>query len=396
MPHYRAFSGAFLTQFVVIGLLFAFGVLFKEFEDEFGWSRTLLSSCSAIAFFIMGILALFAGHLSDKFGPKMVLIVSGIGYGSGFVLMSLVEKPWQILLIFAIFVGLGMGTHDVVPLSTVARWFNKRRGLVTGLTKVGTSIGQMIIPPFTAYLIINYGLKNSLIILGIIASTILVFAALLMSHPPHTETNEKKVLRNGIKSENRSSRTFKKLCAIQFLFFPTLMTVPTHIAVYGIDIGMTFSQAALLLTTIGASSIFGRLAIGVFLDFMGSRNAYILCFLPIIFSLIGFLGLTNHKLLFFLMAIYGFGHGGLFAVVSPTVAGYFGMQEHGALFGTILFCGTISGAIGPILAGYAFDRFGNYEISFIVLTLSMAIGLVLILTLPSWQKDAPKMQKKSQ
>ena len=96
------------------------------------------------------------------------------------------------------------------------------------------------------------------------------------------------------------------------------------------------------------------------------------------------------------MAIYGFGHGGLFAVVSPTVAGYFGMQEHGALFGTILFCGTISGAIGPILTGYAFDRFGNYEISFIVLTLSMAIGLVLILTLPSWQIDDPKMQKKSQ
>ena len=82
------------------------------------------------------------------------------------------------------------------------------------------------------------------------------------------------------------------------------------------------------------------------------------------------------------MAIYGVGHGGLFAVVSPTVAGYFGMEEHGTLFGTILFFGTIGGAMGPILTGYAFDQFGNYYIGFTVLALFIAIGIALVLTLP--------------
>ena len=85
------------------------------------------------------------------------------------------------------------------------------------------------------------------------------------------------------------------------------------------------------------------------------------------------------------MAIYGVGHGGLFAIVSPTVAGYFGMKEHGALFGTILFFGTISGAIGPILIGYAFDQFGNYNAGFTVLALLIAFGLTLVMTLPKWQ-----------
>ena len=49
--------------------------------------------------------------------------------------MSQVTQPWQIVLIFTTFIGLGMGTHDVVTLSTVARWFQKGRGVVTGLAK---------------------------------------------------------------------------------------------------------------------------------------------------------------------------------------------------------------------------------------------------------------------
>ncbi len=374
---------------MVIGLLFAFGVLFKEFENEYGWTRTLLSSCSAIAFFVMGILALFTGRLSDKYGPRPVLAVTGIGYGIGFVLMSKVTEPWQILFIFATFVGLGMGTHDVVTLSTVARWFDKGRGVITGLTKVGTAIGQMIIPPLTAYLIINYGLQKSLVLLGITASLLLLLAALLMSHPPKTDYADVDTVKKVSNSGARQTRTFKKLCAVQFLFFPTLMTIPLHIAVHGIDLGMAFAQASFLLTTIGASSIIGRLVVGFFLDLMGCRNAYFICFIPILISLVGLLCFTNHSFLFFFMAIYGFGHGGLFAVVSPTVAGYFGIQEHGALFGTILFFGTISGAAGPVLTGYAFDLFGDYNAAFTVLAVLIAIGLALVMTLPKWQPAEP-------
>ncbi|MGB1163917.1 MAG: MFS transporter, partial [Paracoccaceae bacterium] len=88
------------------------------------------------------------------------------------------------------------------------------------------------------------------------------------------------------------------------------------------------------------------------------------------------------------MALYGFGHGGFFSVVSPTVAEYFGMQSHGALFGIILFFGTIGGAIGPILAGMVFDYSGSYDSAFITLAILMALGLILVLTLPKAQAAA--------
>ena len=87
-------------------------------------------------------------------------------------------------------------------------------------------------------------------------------------------------------------------------------------------------------------------------------------------------------LLYGAMLVYGFGHGGLFTVVSPTVAEYFGLRAHGAIFGLILFCGTIGGAIGPVLAGRVFDVTGSYDWAFICLAVLVSLGLLLVLKLP--------------
>ena len=286
MTRYKVFAGACLTQFLVIGFLFSYGVFFSAFEMEFGWSRTLLSSCSALAFFVMGVLAIIAGRLSDRYGPRLVLGFTGLMYGLGFILMSQITQPWQLLMIFVVFIGLGMGTHDVVTLSTVARWFPNGRGFITGLVKLGTAAGQMILPPITAFLILTYGWRSSLVILGLFAAITLLAAAMLMSRPQNAQpTAEQTELTTASFQNAKRSLTFKKLCLIQFLFFPTLMTIPTHIVVYGIDLGMTGAHAALLLTVIGAASMAGRLATGYFQDRLGSQAAYSACFIPILISL---------------------------------------------------------------------------------------------------------------
>ena len=83
-----------------------------------------------------------------------------------------------------------------------------------------------------------------------------------------------------------------------------------------------------------------------------------------------------------MVAVYGFAHGALFVVVSPTAAEYFGMRAHGAIFGTILFFGTLGGSVGPILTGLTFDALGSYQPAFITLALAAALGLGLARTLP--------------
>lgn len=382
---YFVVAGACLTQFTIIGLFFTNGLLMDVFEREFGWSRALVSTATSLGFVVMGVMAMFCGRLSDRFGPRLVLGIAGVSYGIGFALLSQINAPWQMLVIFGLFLGLGMSTHDVVTLSTIARWFKNRRGIMTGITKTGTATGQILVPPLAALLIAAVGWRDAVVMLGLAAILLLMLAAYLIRQPPKpvAPADGSAAPSDGLLfAEARRSGQFWRLCAMQFLFFPTLTTVPLHIVVHGIDMGMTPAVAAWLLSAIGAASIAGRLTIGGFSDRIGGRNAYILCFALLIAALSLLIVIKTPWPLFAVMVLYGIAHGGFFTVVAPTVAEYFGTKAHGAIFGVVLFFGTIGGAVGPVVAGKAFDIFGTYDLAFAGLAGMAVIGLLLAVSLP--------------
>ena len=168
------------------------------------------------------------------------------------------------------------------------------------------------------------------------------------------------------------------------------MTVPVHLAVHGMDLGMTAGRAALLLSVLGAASIAGRLVIGLGADRFGGKRAFISSFIPLIVSLFAFATTTAHLPLFLVVPLYGFAHGGLFTLVSPVVAEYFGMWAHGLIFGIIVFFGTIGGFIGPILSGWVYDLLGSYQPTFIGLGLMVCLGLLVALYLPASTSSGPE------
>lgn len=375
--------GACLTQFTIIGLFVSSGLFFKIFEAEFGWSRTVLSSASALGVLMMGILAMLSGRLSDRYGPRRVLAVNGVAFGVGYILLSQISAEWQLFVIFGVFLGLGFGSHDVVTLSTVARWFEARRGVMTAVVKVGTAIGQVAVPPIVAIMIAGMGWRPAVLTLGIIATVLLLIAAMSMKSPPLRSGVASSVAATGVEfAAARRTRTFWTLCAVQFLFFPTMMTLPLHLPAHGMDLGMTPTLAAGLISVMGASSIAGRLIIGRLLDKIGGRNCYLVSLACLMIALGPISFLTAHLPLFAMVAVYGFAHGALFVVVSPTVAEYFGMRAHGAIFGVVVFFGTIGGSTGPILAGVLFDMTGGYTLAFLSLMAMAALAFLLILTLP--------------
>ncbi|MEZ5934439.1 MAG: MFS transporter [Alphaproteobacteria bacterium] len=383
-PRYAVVFGACLIQFMIIGLLFSYSLFFKTFEEEFGWSRTMLSGAASLAFLMMGLFASFLGHLGDRFGPGPVLATTGLLHGLGFALISQVSEPWHLFLIFGLFIGLGISSHDVVTLSAVARWFDKRRGMMTGVVKTGTAAGQMVLPLLAAFLIAGIGWQSAAMTMGLGAAFFLVSAAMLMKRPPAAEaaTANPATAGGGLRSV-ATSRVFWTLCAVQFLFFPTLTTVPLHIPVHGMDLGMAKTTAAALISTAAGASAVGRLTVGTFSDRIGGKNGYVLCLVPLILSLAGLLLFDRPWLLFLAMAVYGFGHGGLFTIVAPTLAGYFGTRAVGAIFGAVVFFGTIGGAIGPILAGRIFDTTASYMPAFTMLAGMAFLALLLVLSLPS-------------
>ncbi len=391
---YHIVAASFVIQAVCIGPLFTYGVFFKQFQAELGWSRTIISGASSLAFFIMGAGGIIAGRLNDRIGPKIIMVVSGISLGLGYLLMSRMQAPWQLYSLYGIMVGIGFSTHDVITLSTVARWFIKRRGMMSGIVKVGTGAGQLLVPLIAAVLIATYGWRNAYFMIGATALVILVAAALVLHRDPQDkgqlpDGNSAGADGSAAASPNRSiplkkavrKGSFWILCVAEFTIFFCLLTMIVHIVPHATDLGLPPGTAAGVLATIGGVSMLGRISMGTANDKIGGKRSLIICFIILLCGLFWLQIADKAWMLFLFAAVYGFSHGGFFTVMSPTVAEFFGTGSHGLLFGLILFGGTIGGAVGPVLAGRMFDVTGSYQGVFWVLTGLALSGLILILML---------------
>ena len=130
-------GAAVCIQIIAWGLYNSYGVYFNQMLAEFNWPRETISGAFSLTQIVIGISAIFLGSLNDRFGPRVLMTCGGILAGLGFVLMSQIHSVWQLYLFHGVIVGIGLGGTDVVLLSTVARWFVKRRGIMSGSRKDG-------------------------------------------------------------------------------------------------------------------------------------------------------------------------------------------------------------------------------------------------------------------
>jgi MFS family permease len=121
-------------------------------------------------------------------------------------------------------------------------------------------------------------------------------------------------------------------------------------------------------------------------DRIGNKWTLAICYGFLCASLVWLLSADQLWMLFVFAIIYGFAHGGFFAVMSPLIAEFFGTASHGAIFGIMIFVSSIGGAIGPLLAGYVFDHTGSYHMVFLSLPLISIVGLGATLMLRAPQQ----------
>jgi MFS family permease len=391
---YNIVAACFVIQGVMIGSMFAYGVFFRELEIEFGWSRATISGASSLAFVIMGALAIVAGRLNDRIGPRVLITISAVCFGVGYALLSRIDAAWELFLFYGVLAGIGYSTHDVVTLSTITRWFVRRRGMMTGIAKVGTGTGQLLVPLAAASLIAVLGWRHAALIMGSVALLLLVVAAQVMRRDPHgmgQHPDGAEISQSGTLGRAReagltlaeafATRQFWTLCIVQLTVMFCLMTVMIHIVPHATDMGVAPAVAATILSTVGAVSIAGRLTIGTLVDRLGGRRSLMICFVILLASFALLQSFQVGWMLFVFAAVYGFAHGGFFTVMSPTLAEFFGTGSHGVIFGIVLFSGMMGGAAGPLLAGTLFDTSGSYQVVFMILTGMAVVGLLMAYTL---------------
>jgi len=386
---YVIVAAAFFANMVSFGTLLTFGVFFEPLLAEFGWTRAATSGAFSLQFLLQGLFGILAGRLNDKFGPRIVISCCAILSGSGYLLMPHITAIWQLYLFYGVIIGMGMSGGFVPLVSTVARWFVKSRGLMTGIVLSGVGLGTLFMAPMANWLISSYGWRTSYIIIGIIALVGTMLAAQFLKRDP----GEVKLSPYGAEKANMDSLTlqtsgFSLREAIRswqlWILFVTYIcvgfyvySIMVHIDPHAIHLGISPAIAATILGLIGGLTMGGRVLIGSFGDRIGNKSGLILSFSLISIALLWLQFAQEVWMLYLFAALFGFAFGGIAALQPPTVAELFGLRSHGALVGIISFGFTVGAAAGPAIAGYIFDTKGSYDLAFLVCIVLAVLSLIL-------------------
>jgi MFS family permease len=307
--------------------------------------------------------------------------------------MSRINAIWQLYTITGLVLSLGMTGSFAPMLTTTARWFVKRRGLMTGIVLAGAGVGQIVMSPLASIFILNYGWRTSYVIIAVTTLILVIIAAQFIRRDPTKMgllpygANEEELKRQEIEQigftfqEAIRSPKFWMICVIfiGYMFGQTMVMM--HSVAYATDLGYSLIMGANVLVIIGITSVIGKLVMGSAGDRIGNKLVLIITFGMVVIALIWLIIAKNIWQLYLFAAIYGFAYGGLVTQFSPLVAKIFGLASHGVIFGAVTASGVIVGSLGPLLAGYIFDVVGSYQVAFIISAVVSSIALLLILLL---------------
>ncbi len=391
-PGHLMVLAGFLAMVASFGTLYCFGVFFKPVSAQFGWTRAETSAAYSLYMIIHGMVNIIIGRMVDRFNPRLVVAICGIFLGSGYLLMSQITALWQYYLFYSVLVGTGMTVY--LPFfSTVAKSFQKRRGLMTGVVASGIGVGTVIMPPIATQLISSYDWSTSYIIIGCFVLVVIVAAAFFISSRTANTSELSNDAGAAAQTINEKTPGFTVRAAIHtrqfwmfgislFSFMFVQQVVVVHIIPYATDLGISAVSAASIISFIGGLSITGRLGLGGASDRVGTKAAWLIALTSVAISLFWlFLGARELWGFYLFAVIFGFGYGGGAVLQSPMIANLFGLRWHGAIYGMVLFIAMIGGAVGPLIAGGIFDISGNYQIALLITAAVGVMGLALALVL---------------
>lgn len=367
-------AGALMTC-VAIGTLFSLAVFLDPMGADTGWSRAGISGAMTLAFVAMGIAGFAWGALSDRYGPRRVVLAGVVLLGLAAILASRAASLLAFQLSFGVLMGAAAGAFFAPIIAATAASFERRRGLAVALVSAGMGVAPMTIAPLAGWLVGQYGWRTAQLAIGVGAWVLLLPAVGFIRASPAAATGPGAAgaADPGLSAgQALRSRAFLVLAAAFFACCAAHSGPIFHTVSYAIGCGLPLASAVTIYSMEGAAGLGGRLVFGVLADRMGAKRVLVAGLVIQALAAGSYLMVRELDGFYAVALVFGAAYGGTMPLYAALAREAFGPRILGTVLGAASMVSSIGMASGPLLGGWLYDRFGSYAWLYVG---SMAIGL---------------------
>ena len=367
---------------VAIGGLFSLPVFLRPIAQDTGWSTTGISTAMTLAFVALAVGSIAWGYLSDRVGPRIVVLIGSLLLTTGLALASLATSLLAFQMLFGAVVGFSAAAIFAPLMACVTGWFDTRRSLAVSLVSAGMGMAPMTMSPLAAWLVQGHDWRTSMQIIAALVGLIMVPMAMLIRRPPALAQAASAAASSGSHESGLSvgqamrSAPFLILVSTSFLSCATHSGPIFHTVSYAVTCGIPLMAAVSIYSMEGLAGMGGRLVFGLLGDRFGAARVLVLALLAQAIVVLGYVYARQLGSFYTVAALFGFTYAGVMPLFAVIARENFPLRMMGTVIGGTTMASSLGMALGPVLGGLIYDSMSSYTWLFIGAS-SLGIGSFL-------------------
>lgn len=369
---------------VAIGSMFSLPVLLQSIVHDTGWSVAGVSSAMTIGFLAMACCSMAWGTLSDRFGPRPVVLTGSTVMALSLFLASKATSLIVFQIVFGALVGGSIAAIFAPMMATVTGWFDANRvSLAVSLVSAGMGIAPMTMAPLVAWLVSGHDWRTTMQIVAAIVACTMIPVALLVRRPPALAARNAAAPQAGGPQSEMSvgeavrSPQFIILLLTNFFCCATHSGPIIHTVSYAVSCGIPLIAAVSIYSLEGFAGLGGRIFFGILGDKLGAKRVLVGGLLIQAFGALAYVFVRDLAAFYAVAAVFGFVYAGTMPLYAALARANFPLKIMGTVIGGTAMAGSLGMSAGPVAGGLIFDASGSYAWLYIGSWL-MGLGAFLI------------------
>ena len=381
-------AALFLSTALTIGTRQGFGIFIDLWSSEWETNVSSISLAASIGWLVNGLAAPVVGHFADRYGPKIVLVLSAFIVSMSSILVASSFNVLTLSIYYGFLISFSTATGGPVGI-LLSKWFATKRGIAMGAVMAGGSIGSLFFIPLLTFITLNFNWQLAWIIIGSFGLVVVTpLFILVLKNDPAELVDSGAVQDDGMNTNLEEdgplwvkewtkaykSKPMWQLSLGYFICGITTASISVHFIQWAISQNISPSEAAFsfgVLSGVNGISVFSS---GYFSDKFERRYILGMIYLVRGIAFLCLLLLSGQIALWAFAIIGGMSWLATVPLTTALTSEIYGYRKLGSLVGLITMSHQIGGAAAVLLFGMVFDHYGNYDFGLWVGVITLIIA----------------------